>query len=437
MRIAVFGLGYVGCVTAACLTKQGHQVIGVDVDTSKVASVNAGHSPIIECGLDELIAAGRAAGLLSATPDAAAAVGASAVSFICVGTPSNPNGSLKLNDVRRVAEDIGQALRDLATFHVVVFRGTMLPCSVESELLPILERASGRRAGSDFGVAVNPEFLREGTAILDFEHPPKTVIGATDERTAHLLAGLYAYSEAPLIRTSLRTAEMVKYVDNVFHALKVTFANEVGNLCQAMGLDSHEVMRIFCADTKLNLSSTYLQPGAAYGGSCLPKDLRALVHDARSHDLRLPLIEAIEPSNEAQKQRALALVMATKHRRIGVLGLSFKPATDDLRESPTVELVRQLLGAGHDVLIYDRNLVLARLTGANKAYIEREIPYISGLIRHSIDEVLAAAEVVVLAHHDLEFASVPGKLRPGQVLVDLVHLAEPIAEGAMYYGLNW
>jgi GDP-mannose 6-dehydrogenase len=437
MRIAVFGLGYVGCVTAACLAARGHSVIGVDVASNKVEMLNAGNSPVFEEGLGELIADGIAGGALRATTDAAEAVLNSDLSLVCVGTPSNTNGSLRLAFVERVAVDIGRALQGKTEYHLVVFRSTVLPGTVEEILVPILTRASGRTRGVDFDVAFHPEFLREGSGILDFEHPPKIVIGVNDSACGSLLTCIYEGLEAPVIRTSIRVAEAVKYVDNVFHALKVSFANEIGNVCKALSVDSHEVMQIFCADRQLNISPAYLLPGAAFGGSCLPKDLRAFVYEARSHDVQVPLLEAIGHSNDRQKSRALGLVLDTGKKRIGMLGLSFKAGSDDLRESPAVELVKGLIGEGCLVAIYDPNVYLAKLFGANEAYIERELPHVAVLIRDTLQEVLDESDVIVVTNRSPDFSRIAETLRDGQILIDLVGLPSVATSHGEYVGISW
>jgi GDP-mannose 6-dehydrogenase len=436
MKISIFGLGYVGCVSAACLARDGHTVIGVDTNPLKIGLINAGESPIVEPGLSALIAAEHADGSLSATDDAAAAVRDSEMSFVCIQTPSAANGSLDLRYVERVAEQIGLALRDKRDFHVVVFRSTMLPGTMEALVLPLLEKSSGKRSGLDFGVAYHPEFLREGSAITDYRNPPRTVIGTEDQRSADLVAALYASLTAPLVRCSLRTAELVKYADNAFHALKVAFANEIGSVCRATGIDSVELMRIFCLDTKLNLSPTYLRPGYAFGGSCLPKDLRALTYLAKSLDIQTPVLSATISSNAVHKQRALALVTAHGRKRIGILGLSFKDGTDDLRESPTVELVEQLVGKGYKVCIFDPHVSLTQLMGANKAYIDRELPHIASLLVDDLDALLADAEVVVATTRAARYAEAVKSLRPEQFLVDLVRLREGgLAKTEHYHAL--
>jgi GDP-mannose 6-dehydrogenase len=436
MKISIFGLGYVGCVSAACLARDGHEVIGVDTNPAKVAMLDEGTSPIVEPGLPELIASAHGNGRLRATADAQGAVHASEMSFVCIQTPSVANGSMDLRFITRVAEEIGAALRDKTAFHVVVFRSTMLPSTMETLVLPLLEQHSGRKAGVDFGLAYHPEFLREGSAIADYCNPPRTVIGSSDPRSAERLASLYKGLPAPVVDCGLRTAELVKYVDNAFHALKVAFSNEIGSICRALDVDSQELMRIFCLDTKLNLSPTYLKPGYAFGGSCLPKDLRALTYMARMQDLQVPILDAALTSNTIHKQRALALVMAHGKKSVGVLGLSFKDGTDDLRESPSVELVEQLIGKGFKVCIYDPNVALTQLMGANKAYIDRELPHIASLMVDDLATLLARSEVVVAATRSRHYAEAVAQLRPDQTLVDLVRLCEDRpANGDHYHAL--
>ncbi len=434
--ISIFGLGYVGCVSAACLAADGHRVLGVDTNAEKVALINQGLSPIVEPNLDTLIASERGAGRLSATGDARAALAGTGITFVCIQTPSAPNGSLDLRFVLRVAEEIGEALRVKDAFHVVVFRSTMLPTTMEKLILPILARTSGKEIGKDYGVAYHPEFLREGSAIADYRNPPKTVIGASDARSGDLVASLYAGMKAPMVRCGLRTAELVKYADNAFHALKVAFGNEIGALCRSTGVNSHELMDIFCLDTKLNLSATYLKPGYAFGGSCLPKDLRALAYLARTMDVQVPILDATLASNAAHKQRALDLVTAHGKRPVGLVGLSFKDGTDDLRESPTVELVEQLIGKGYPVSIYDPDVSLTRLMGANKAYIDRELPHIASLLVSDFSALLARSEVIVVTKRSKGYAEALEQVRPDQKIVDLVRLySEGRALGARYDAL--
>lgn len=439
MKIAIFGLGYVGAVSAGCLAKLGHTVIGVDQNKVKVDLINAGHTPVIEKDLDTLISEAVRSGLLRATTVPDEALESSDVSLVCVGTPSQPNGNLDLKYVRAVCREIGTALPRSANRHVVVMRSTMLPGSMGSVVIPELERASGRRAGEDFEVCINPEFLREATAIYDFFHPPKTVIGEMGTRGGDVVAALYKGIDAPLIRTAIETAEMVKYTDNVWHALKVGFANEIGTICKAVGIDGREVMEVFCRDLKLNIAPTYLKPGYAFGGSCLPKDVRALTYRARSLDLNVPILNAILPSNEQQIARAFRMIMDRPSRKVGLLGLSFKAGTDDLRESPLVELAERLIGKGCEVLVYDRNVQLASLVGANRDYILNHIPHIARLLRDRIGDVLGSSDTVIIGNGAAEFQDVPSRLRPGQALIDLVHLdsGSATASGSQYEGICW
>ncbi len=437
MYLSVFGIGYVGCVSAACFAKAGHNVTGVDISSAKVDIINLGKSPIVEKGLNELIGEVVAAGRLRATSDSREAVRNSQVSMVCVGTPSNANGSLDLRYVTRVCEEIGDAIRDKSERHIVVVRSTMLPGTIATTVVPTLEKASGKTAGRDFGVCINPEFLREGSSLKDFYAPPFTLIGADDEPTAETVRQLYAEIDAPINVTAVKTAEMVKYVCNCFHALKVGFANEIGNICKEMGIDSHAVMDIFCQDTKLNLSPYYLKPGFAFGGSCLPKDLRAINYKAKQLDVEVPLLSAIMPSNRLQVQRAIDMVVNTGKKRIGVLGFSFKAGTDDLRESPIVTLIEALIGKGYQLSIYDRDVSLARLFGANKEYIEREIPHISQLMRDSIEEVMSGSEVIVMGNGAEEFRRIDSQLRDDQVIIDLVRLFDKTVSDGPYQGICW
>ncbi|MBI4756474.1 MAG: UDP-glucose/GDP-mannose dehydrogenase family protein [Betaproteobacteria bacterium] len=439
MRISIFGLGYVGAVSAACLARDGHTVIGVDPNRTKVDLINAARAPIVEAGLAEAIAAAVAAGRLRASTDVNGAMRDTQLSLLCVGTPSRANGSLDLSHVRRVCEQIGQALAEKDGYHVVVARSTMLPGTTADIVIPTLEECSGKRAGLDFGVCNNPEFLREGSAMEDYRRPPKTVIGEIDTRAGDALVELYRELDAPLLRLPLEASEMVKYADNAWHALKVCFANEIGTLCKGVGVDGHVVMDAFCRDTVLNLSPYYLKPGFAFGGSCLPKDVRALTYKGRELDLELPLLGAILPSNGRQLERAVKMVMDTGHKRIGVLGFSFKAGTDDLRESPVVELIERLIGKGYELRLYDRNVKLAALTGANRDYILNAIPHISRLMVDSVEAVLDFAQTVVVGNRAAEFAATPARLKSGQILVDLVRLgdgAPPPCPGK-YQGIAW
>ncbi len=436
MLISIFGLGYVGSVSAGCLARNGHRVIGVDPNETKVSLINAGRSPVIEQDIDSIIGAAANDGLLSATTDAQEAIASTDLSIICVGTPSQANGSLDLTYVRSACEEIGRALAAKDTFHVIVMRSTMLPGTMHHTVIPALERYSGKSAGVDFGVCNNPEFLREGSAVFDYDNPPKTVIGETDERSGDLLASLYEQLDAPMIRTDVATAEMVKYADNVWHALKVSFANEIGNVSKSVGIDGHDVMDIFCQDTKLNLSSYYLKPGFAFGGSCLPKDVRALSYMARSMDLEVPVIDSILNSNRVQIEKGIEMILATGKRKIGVLGFSFKAGTDDLRESPMVEVIERLIGKGLEVQLYDKNVSMACLIGANRDYILNQIPHISRLMNEDIDAVLESSEVIVIGNGAAEFEGALGRLRNGQSVIDFVRIGNNGSQ-AEYDGICW
>ncbi len=436
MRISIFGLGYVGAVSATCLAREGHEVIGVDPNVTKVDLINNGITPIIEKDIGELIESVVKSGKLRATTDVMEAITTTDMSLICVGTPSQLNGSLDLKYVRRVCEQIGEALKNHDQYHVVVARSTMLPGSMKQVVMPTLEQFSGRKAGDGYGVCNNPEFLREGTAVYDFYHPPKTVIGESDNKSGDLLASIYAEMDAPLLRTRIETAEMVKYTDNVWHALKVGFANEIGNICKELNIDGHDVMNIFCQDMKLNLSSYYMKPGFAFGGSCLPKDVRALGYKGRSLDLDLPIINSILPSNQCQVQRGLKMIMGTGSKKVGILGFSFKAGTDDLRESPIVEVIETLIGKGYEISLYDKNVNMARLVGANKDYILNHIPHIAQLMVDDMDTVINQSDVIVIGNGDKEFHSVQDKLAEGKCVVDLVRITEKTSEGN-YQGICW
>ncbi|MGB8523644.1 MAG: nucleotide sugar dehydrogenase [Candidatus Acidiferrales bacterium] len=437
MKVSIFGLGYVGTVCAGCLAKEGHEIIGVDPVRVKVQLVNAGKSPIIEADIEEIIADAVESGRLRATDDSLQAILDTDVSFVCVGTPSQINGNLDLTHVRHVCEQLGQGLKDKTARHTVVIRSTILPGTMRRMVIPVLEENSGKKAGKDFGVCNNPEFLREGSAVMDFASPSKTVIGELDGASGDALAALYAKLNAPLIRTDIETAEMIKYIDNSWHALKIGFANEIGNLCKSFSIDAHRAMAIFCEDKKLNISSAYLKPGFAFGGSCLPKDLRALAYSAKLHDLELPILNAILPSNELQVARGLQLIMETGHKRIGILGFSFKEGTDDLRESPMIEIIERLAGKGFDVRIYDKNVQVARLVGANRDFILNRIPHISRLMVDNIDAVLQHAETIVIGNKSTEFESVPQRLHTGQCLVDFVRISKSISNNGEYSGICW
>jgi GDP-mannose 6-dehydrogenase len=437
--LSVFGLGYVGCVSAACFAARGHTVIGVDVDAAKLELLRRGATPIVEERIGELTAEVVASGRLSVTEDPRRAVLDSDITLVCVGTPSANGGGLSTAYLEAVTEQIGQALAEKTGWHTVVYRSTMLPGTCEELLIPRLEHLSGKRVGADFGVCVNPEFLREGTSVRDFFEPPKTVVGQSDVRSGDVVAGLYDGLTAPVFRVPLGVAEMTKYVDNGFHALKVDFGNEIGAICASLGLDSHMVMDVFLADTKLNLSGAYLRPGFAFGGSCLPKDVRALTHLARRHDVEVPVLSHVLSSNDVHLRRALDMVIALGKRKVGMFGLSFKSGTDDLRESPMVELAERLIGKGCDVRIYDPNVSIARLIGANKAQINERLPHLANLLTDDVEAVLEHGEALVVGTRDEAVVSALDLKPEGTVVIDLVRLpgvSERRQRGG-YLGIGW
>jgi GDP-mannose 6-dehydrogenase len=441
MRISVFGLGYVGVVSAACLARDGHHVIGVDPNPVKTALINEGKTPIVESFLEELIQSSKKNGRLRATDNVREAVDQAELMLICVGTPGQSNGSLDLSYVRRVCEEIGKELAN-QPYKVVVVRSTMLPGSMQSVVLPTLESCSGKRAGQGFGLCINPEFLREGTAIYDYDNPPKTIIGTTDSQAAALVEKIYSNLSAPVFVTDLSTAEMVKYVDNSWHALKVAFANEVGRFCKVQGVDSRLLMRLFCEDKKLNISPAYLRPGFAFGGSCLPKDVRALSYQGKLRDVNAPIMSAILASNRVHIDLALDMIMSTGKKRIGLLGLSFKEGTDDLRESPIVVLAERLLGKGYELAIFDRNVKLASLVGANRDYILNHIPHIGRLLLDTPEALFAASDTVVIATAEKDFGDCVTQFGSTKHIIDLVGiwgLSQESLKGHVerYEGITW
>ena len=437
MNISIFGLGYVGTVSAVCLSNNGHKVIGVDTSPFKVQSINDGKSPIVEPGVDDLLHRALNQGMLSATTDVAEAVMNTEISLLCVGTPSKANGSLSLDQVMRVAEQIGAVLKKKPGYHGVVVRSTVLPGTIET-VTSILENASGKKVLKDFGVAFNPEFLREGTSILDFENPPYTVVGTVDDRMVKMLKDIYKGVNAPFHLVKVKEAELLKYTCNSFHAVKVTFANEIGAISKKLGIDSHAVMKIFVEDTKLNISPYYLKPGFAFGGSCLPKDVRAITYESRILDVTTPLLDSLLSSNEVQIQRVVDWVIEKKKKKVGVLGLSFKSDTDDLRESPIVSVVETLLGKGYSIAIYDSNVNLSRLVGANRSYIEQEIPHISSLMKRNVEEVLDVAEVILVANKGAGFNEVLSRIRPDQIVLDLIRITNELSMiKGTYEGICW
>jgi GDP-mannose 6-dehydrogenase len=439
LSISIFGLGYVGSVSAACFALQGHRVIGVDVNPAKVEMMESGRSPIIEASMNELIAEGNRSCRLHATMDSVAAVVESDVSFVCVGTPSLRSGKLDLSHIEKVAREIGAALRQKKSGHTFVLRSTVLPGTTASIVLPILEQASGRRAGIDFMVAYNPEFMREGSAVADFLQPPYTILGAQDPSHLAALRELYKPTPGNVFETSIAVAEMVKYLSNAFHAVKVTFANEVGTLCKHLDVDAQAVTEIFTSDTRLNISRAYLSPGFAFGGSCLPKDVRALTYKAKELDLKLPLLESLMPSNAEHVERAVEVVLRTNKRKIAQLGLSFKAGTDDLRESPQVQLVKRLLGEGYEVKVWDEDVSLGRLAGSNRQYIEEVIPHIGSLLSADLEDVLKWGEVVIIGNHSAKKDELSKHLRKDQIVIDLVNLDRALRSDGIspYEGICW
>ena len=437
LSISLFGLGYVGSVSAACFAHMGHKVTGVDISKTKVEMLDSGRSPVIEARMDELVAQANKSCRLHATTDSIAAVLASDVSFVCVGTPSLKSGKLDLSHVEHVSREIGTALKQKKAFHTVVLRSTVLPGTTETLMIPAIESTSEKKHGTDFAVCYNPEFMREGSAVGDFLQPPYTILGS--QNPGHLLAMRELYKEVPAatFETSIRVAEMVKYVSNLYHAVKVGFANEVGTLCKHLGVETDQVTKIFMSDTKLNISSAYLAPGFAFGGSCLPKDLRAITYRGKELDLELPLLESLMLSNAQHVDRAVEAVLATGKRKIAMLGLSFKAGTDDLRESPQVQLIKRLLGEGCQVKIWDKDVSLGRLAGSNRQYIEEVIPHIGSLLSADMPEVLQGGEVVIVGTK-IERAELGKLLAPGQIVIDLVNL-DPARrpEAKAYQGICW
>ncbi len=437
--ISIFGLGYVGSVSAACFAHLGHRVIGVDVNRAKVEMLESGRSPIVETRMNELVAESRAACRLHATTDTRAAIHETEISFICVGTPSLRSGKLDLSHVEHVSAEIGAALLEKKRHHLVVLRSTVLPGTTESCVVPAMERASGLRAGVDFAVCYNPEFMREGSAVADFFQPPCTILGASASDALEPLRQLYQSIPGTTFETTIPVAEMVKYVSNTFHALKVVFANEIGTLCKTLGVDTEKVTSIFTSDTKLNISPAYLSPGFAFGGSCLPKDLRALAHRAKELDLNLPLLEAIARSNAEHIERAVEMILRTRKTKIAMLGLSFKAATDDLRESPQVGVVKRLLGEGRQIRIWDQNVALGRLVGSNRQYIEETIPHFGALISSTLEDVIDDAEVVVVGTREVNGDTLRQSLKPDQIVIDLANLksAHRPTGSFSYEGVCW
>lgn len=438
MRIGVFGLGYVGSVSAACLANQGHHVIGVDSMQSKIDLINNGEAPIVEPNLKELIANARANGTLKATLDIADAMMNTDISLICVGTPSKKTNGLDLQYIEHICKDIGLILKEKEDHHILVFRSTLFPGTMEKVVIPILEKYSDKKSGKDFSIGVNPEFMKEGSAIYDYHNPPINVLGTTHQCVFEVINEINTQStQMPTLVMDLKEAEMLKYVNNIWHALKVGFANEIGNVCKSLEIDSHHIMDIFCKDTKLNISPYYLKPGFAFGGSCLPKDLRAFLYESKNMNLSLPIISSVLPSNQLQIDRAFDLVVSHRNKRVGILGFGFKANTDDLRESPVVELIERLIGKGYELTLFDKNVLQSRLCGANRDYILNHIPHISQLMVNSVDELLARSQTIIIGNNAEEFVEVLDCIREDQVVIDLVRICNPLIKSKQYEGICW
>ncbi len=438
MNISIFGLGYVGAVSLACLARDGHRVVGVDIEPAKLALIREGRTPVVEEGMVELVGEVARSGRVTVTADVARAIAESEISLVCVGTPSAPNGSQDQGAMLRLAADVGRALRDKKEAHVVVFRSTLVPGTVEDVLRPIVERESGKRDGVDFHLCFQPEFLREGSSIRDYDKPPFTIVGANHDGPVEVLRRLFGHLPCEFIATSVRSAEMVKYCCNNFHALKITFANETARLCEALGVDAFEVMSLVCKDRQLNISPAYLKPGFAFGGSCLPKDLRATMYLAKTRDVEMPMHAGILPSNRDHLQHAIDKILASGKRRIGLVGLSFKTGTDDLRESPLVILAEHCIGKGLSVLVYDPEVHLSNLLGANRRFIEERVPHLGQLLKSELVDVIAGSDLIVVGLHDQRvFDTLAAHVRAGQIVLDVVGMTDPDALRGEYHGLCW
>jgi GDP-mannose 6-dehydrogenase len=437
-RISIFGLGYVGAISLACLARDGHRVIGVDIDSTKLDLIRSRKSPILEEGIQELMRDVVDSGRVTVTNDALQAVQATELSFVCVGTPSASNGSQDLRAILRLAEQIGAALATKRDFHTVVIRSTVQPGTVEEQIEPILERASGKKSGVDFGLCFQPEFLREGSSIRDYDHPPYTIVGGNCERAVDQVREVFQHIEARFMVTSIRVAEALKMSCNAFHAMKITFANEIGRVSQALGIDSHEVMRLVCADTRLNISPAYLKPGFAFGGSCLPKDLRALTTIARQHDLVLPMLSSLLPSNRVHIDHAVEKILKLGRPKVGMLGLSFKTGTDDLRESPLVMVAKRLIGEGCELRIFDPEVHLSRLMGANRSYIDENIPHVGSLLCATIEEMIDPSDVILVGlQQSVLNDALQSRVRAEQHVLDLVNLPNRDLLRCHYEGVCW
>lgn len=436
MNISIFGLGYVGCVSLGCLARNGHNVIGVDVSETKVKQINSGLPTIIEKDIDHIIREEHNKCRISATTDYSKAILETDVSIIAVGTPSSNTGHLNLQYIFKVAENFGRILRTKDKFHIIAIRSTVLP-GTSAKFAEIIEEFSGKKRNIDFAMVSNPEFLREGTAVHDYYNPPLTLLGSDHPEAAETVASLYRQLPAEVVITDVKVAELMKYVNNTFHALKVSFGNEIGNICAALNIDSHKVIDIFCKDKVLNISPYYFKPGFAYGGSCLPKDLKGLQTLAHDHYVKTPLIESIDKTNELQITRAVEVIQQTKKRKLGFLGLSFKAGTDDLRNSPAVTLIETLLGKGYEIAIYDKNVHLSNLTGTNKEYIDTHIPHLSKLMKSQISEVMRESELIIVNNKEKEYVDVLMNVEWEHPVIDMVRLPEDIRKKKNYKGINW
>lgn len=438
MKISIFGLGYVGAVSLACLGRDGHEVTGVDIDQNKLGLIASGKSPIVEAGIIDLMRDVVASGRIHVTDSAKDAIEATDLSFVCVGTPSQPNGSQNLDALIRLSEQIGRALKSKNEHHTIVVRSTVQPGTVAKSVIPIIEKHSGKSAQKDFSVCFQPEFLREGCSVEDYDSPPMTVVGVVDPRAAEQLRELFGHLPCKFIETDIRTAETLKYACNTFHALKISFANEIGRICQALGSDSNRVMELLCEDKQLNISSVYLRPGFAFGGSCLPKDLRALLYLAKSHDVEVPMLAGMVPSNRLHVDHAAKMILERGERSIGMIGLSFKSGTDDLRESPLVDLVERLIGKGMNLKIYDPEVRVSQLMGANKRYIEEVVPHIGSLMCESVEEAMEGAAIVVVGLSGEELMSeLYSHSREEQFFLDVTGVPEPTRLRGEYRGICW
>jgi GDP-mannose 6-dehydrogenase len=437
-RISIFGLGYVGAVSLACLARDGHKVIGVDIDPVKLDLIRNRKSPILEEGIQELMRDVVESGRVKVTDDASQALRDTELSFVCVGTPSAPNGNQDLSAILRLSEQLGEALRHKREFHTIVIRSTVQPGTVEEKIEPILERASRKKSGVDFGLCFQPEFLREGSSIRDYDHPPYTIVGANCEQAVNVVREVFQHLEARFMVTHIRVAEALKMSCNAFHALKITFANEIGRVSQALGIDSHEVMRLVCADHRLNISPAYLKPGFAFGGSCLPKDLRALTNIARQHDIVVPMLTSLLASNRVHIDHAVDKILKLGRPKVGMLGLSFKTGTDDLRESPLVLVAKKLLGEGCELRIFDPEVQLSRLLGANRSYIDANIPHLGSLLCSSMTEMLEPSEVILVGLQQAALNdALQARVRPDHLVIDLVNLPNRDLLRCRYEGVCW